>query len=62
MSVAGISGQSDETLGKVNVKLMTAWKSVPCSRWKPYFETSALFSDWFINGDGLLAIHREDML
>ena len=77
-SVAGISGESDETLGEVSIKLQTADRVIsyrgdvlggagslcPALVGNPTLrqQQAALFSDWFPNGDGLLSIHRAEML
>ena len=77
-SVAGISGASDETLGEVSIKLNTSSRSIsykgdviggdgslcPALVGNPTLrqQQAALFSDWFPCGDGLLVIHREEML
>ena len=79
-SVAGISGESDETLGigEVAIKLRASDRTVsyrgdvirgagslcPALVGNPTLrqQQAALFSDWFPNGDGLLSIHRPEML
>ena len=77
-SVAGISGQSDETLGEVSLRLSAADRSIsykgdvlggngslcPALVGNPTLrqQQAAMFTEWFPNGDGLLAIHREEML
>eukprot|EP00435_Cladocopium_sp_Y103_P008328 s555_g2.t1 len=77
-SVAGISGQSDETLGEVSIKLSAANRCIsykgdvlggngslcPALVGNPTLrqQQAAMFSEWFPNGDGLLVIHREEML
>eukprot|EP00438_Fugacium_kawagutii_P022015 Skav200851 [mRNA] locus=scaffold2484:58683:61535:+ [translate_table: standard] len=77
-SVAGISGQSDQTLGEVNIKLSTNNRTItykgdvlggegslcPALVGNPTLrqQQAALFSDWFANGDGLLAIHKQELL
>ncbi|CAL1172214.1 unnamed protein product [Cladocopium goreaui] len=77
-SVSGISGEPDETLGEVSLKLSASSRSIsyrgdvlggagslcPALVGNPALrqQQAALFSDWFPNGDGLLTIHREEML
>ena len=77
-SVAGISGESDETLGEVAIKLQASDRTIsyrgdviggagslcPALVGNPTLrqQQAALFSDWFPNGDGLLSIHRAEML
>ena len=77
-SVAGISGESDQTLGEISLRLSTANRPIsyrgdvlggagslcPALVGNPTLrqQQAALFSDWFPNGDGLLSIHRAEML
>lgn len=77
-SVAGISGQSDQTLGEVNLRLNASKRTItykgdvlggegslcPALVGNPTLrqQQAALFSDWFPNGDGLLAIHKQELL
>ena len=77
-SVAGISGESDETLGEVSIKLNTSNRMIsykgdviggsgslcPALVGNPTLrqQQAALYSDWFPCGDGLLVIHRAEML
>ena len=77
-SVAGISGESDETLGEVSIKLNTSSRTIsykgdviggagslcPALVGNPTLrqQQAALYSDCFPCGDGILVIHRAEML
>ena len=77
-SVSGISGEADETLGEVLLKLKTSDRTIsyrgdvlggagslcPALVGNPTLrqQQAALFSDWFPGGDGLLAICRKELL
>ena len=77
-SVAGISGESDKTLGEVCLRLNASNRNIaykgdvlggegslcPALVGNPTLrqQQAAMYADWFPNGDGLLAIHREELL
>ena len=77
-SVSRISGEPEETLGEVSLKLNASSRSIsyrgdvlggagslcPALVGNPALrqQQAALFSDWFPNGDGLSTIHCEEML
>lgn len=74
-SVAGISKESDQTLGEASLKLPAANRAISSrgdvlgragslcpTAWKPNSSSTSSPFQWFPNGDGLLTIHSREML